>query len=201
MRKPESQEKKAEEPCCECNMGSLLSALTQRMGGSATLPTKEEHEASLRDQAARVRKAKLDAKDGTTPSPKKRSSMQYTQSPVRLEKTADMFERKDAANLSADEAAIIKELSMSEPGVLVGYQIEAGEKGKGDHKTCVVVGIQSSRGFATEFLLSQQVAFKNRPAPVPVDTWERLNRKPTSSSGLDFRVLRRVLAIPKDKAL
>lgn len=203
MWKPSQDKKPLQEPCCECDLGfrSLLSALTQHAGGSASLPTREELEASQRDQAARVRKAKLDAKNGTTPSPLKRASMQYTQSPVRLEKTADMYDRDESANLSVEEARVVKELSMTEPGVLVGYQIEARETSKGEMKTCVVVGIQSTRGFATEFLISQLVSYKNRPLPVPVDTWERLNRKPTSSSGLDFRVLRRVLAIPKDKAL
>lgn len=183
-----------DKPCGDC-FGDIAS----KMGWGNTASVTDEDKES--DAMRRARKTKLDAKNGTLPSPAKNSSISHTIAPFTLQKTPDMYIRSPENDITAEEAKIIKDASVNNPGVLVGYQIAdrslteksvSAETGEivALPKLYVITGIRSARLFSTEFCLSSV-----NSNGVEVESWEKLNRK--KSGGRDFTIKRRVLNLPK----
>ena len=156
-----------------------------------------------RYRARRLKKLKEEAAVGRVPSPVKQGSLSYSISPVQLSiepaKEEEYFRRIEGEHLTDDEHALLQKLSATNPGVLVGYQIEAWKPpgtAKGFANPCVILGIQSAWGAPTEFLVGQFVADKRTPGKKKlVQNWIKLNRKAGSKEYYDFRILRRVISV------
>jgi len=163
--------------CGFCN------GLCENVRRSLCSPNEDElYGEEAKARAMRLRKMRLDAKNGTTPSPQKVSSMMYSFSPVKLQRAPDMFDINIREQMTEEEANVLKRLSSTEPGVLAGYQI----KDSKSNQVYVVLGIRSQRLYPTEFCLCS--------AENGQESWLRLNRK-GNSDGIDFRVLRRVISL------
>jgi len=162
-----------------------------------------------RYRAKRLQKLRDEASAGKVPSPVKSGSgsLSYSISPVQLSiepaKEEEYFRRIEGEHLTDEEHELLKKLSATNPGVLVGYQIEAWKPPgtvKGFANPCVILGIQSSRGAPTEFLVGQFVSNKKTPGKKRlVQNWIKLNRKPGAKDYYEFRILRRVITVDGGK--